>query len=331
MNGETSLIPNIIFEKGIAPPGSKTVIEKPVNDRFKDYNYEYSNFIYLAGRKILLWFGLFGVYPIIWYLKRNYADKHKFCKLWEKLELRYRYTFVLRAILLSYVSGLMATTVNIYKMSFSNLQTTISCFISIALQIGMIYLPILFMNILQRSYDRLDHPKFVTSFHAIINELDLSHPSKYMFYAVFLMRRIVYVFLVVLFSENLLVAVASQSASSVLMILYVLIARPFKRRVTAVLTIFGELFVAGFHAIGMGIQDPDQPDAENQQFGFVIVGMLAAYMGLALISIIVQVIGDLVAAGKAAKEEQLEKEGKEKEEFQYKKWKKRRQLVKREG
>ncbi len=187
------------------------------------------------------------------------------------------------------------------------------------------------MNILQRSYDRLDHPKFVTSFHAIINELDLSHPSKYMFYAVFLMRRIVYVFLVVLFSENLLVAVASQSASSVLMILYVLIARPFKRRVTAVLTIFGELFVAGFHAIGMGIQDPDQPDAENQQFGFVIVGMLAAYMGLALISIIVQVIGDLVAAGKAAKEEQLEKEGKEKEEFQYKKWKKRRQLVKREG
>jgi hypothetical protein len=54
-------------------------------------------------------------------------------------------------------------------------------------------------------------------------------------------------------------------------------------------------------------------------------------MGLALISIIVQVIGDLVAAGKAAKEEQLEKEGKEKEEFQYKKWKKRRQLVKREG
>jgi hypothetical protein len=133
LNGETSAIPNIIFEKGIAPAGSKTVIEKPVNDRFKDYNYEYSNFLYLSGRKILLWAGLFGVYPIIWYLKRNYADKHKFCKLWEKLELRYRYTFVLRAILLSYVSALMATTVNIYKMSFTNLQTTISCFVSISL------------------------------------------------------------------------------------------------------------------------------------------------------------------------------------------------------
>jgi len=113
------------------------------------------------------------------------------------------------------------------------------------------------MNILQRSYDRLDNPKFVTSFHAIIYELDLSHPSKYMYYAVFLMRLIVYVFLVVLFSEKLLIAVATQSATSVLMILYVQIAQPFKRKYTAVLTISGELFLAGFHLIGMGIQDPD--------------------------------------------------------------------------
>jgi hypothetical protein len=59
--------------------------------------------------------------------------------------------------------------------------------------------------------------------------------------------------------------------------------------------------------------------------------MLAAYMGLALVSIVAQVIGDLVEYGKAAKQEKLEKENKEKEEFQYKKWKKRRQLVKREG
>ena len=59
--------------------------------------------------------------------------------------------------------------------------------------------------------------------------------------------------------------------------------------------------------------------------------MVFLYMLLALISIIAQVIGDLVAAGKAAKQEETEKENKEKEEFQYKKWKKRRQLVKREG
>ena len=81
---------------------------------------------------MILWVALFAVYPIVWYLKRNYADKHKFCKLWEKLELRYRYTFLLRGLLLSFVSALMASTVNIYKMQFTNLATTICCFISIA-------------------------------------------------------------------------------------------------------------------------------------------------------------------------------------------------------
>ncbi len=151
----------------------------------------------------------------------------------------------------------------------------------------------------------------MAQYHAIIDELDLSHPSKYMFYAVFLMRRIVYVFLIVLFSESLMIAVAAHGASSLLMILYVLIARPFKRKVTAVLTIFGELFVAGFHVIGLGIQNPDQPDSENEQFGFVIVGMVALYMIMALLSIIVQVIGDLIAAGKAAKEQSAEAASKE--------------------
>ena len=125
------------------------MIEAELNDRYKEYYHEYSNFFYLAGRKILLWGAVFGTYPFIWYLKRNYADKHKFCKLWEKLELGFRYSLILRGLLLSYVSGVLASTLNIYNMQFTNLQTLISCFVSIAFQIGMIYLPILFMNILQ--------------------------------------------------------------------------------------------------------------------------------------------------------------------------------------
>jgi hypothetical protein len=132
VNGEFSAIPNIIFDMGIAPPGTKTSVEEALNDRFKDYYYDYSNVFYLAGRKMVLWGALFGIYPIIWYMKRNYADKHKFCKMWEKLELRYRYTLVLRCLLLTYVSGLLATTLNIYNMQFSNIKTLVSCFFSIA-------------------------------------------------------------------------------------------------------------------------------------------------------------------------------------------------------
>ena len=88
-NGEISSIPNLIFDMGIAPSGSKTQVEPPLNGRFATYNFAYSNFFYLAGRKMVLWGILLGSYPFIWYMKRNYADKHKFCKLWEKMERRF--------------------------------------------------------------------------------------------------------------------------------------------------------------------------------------------------------------------------------------------------
>jgi hypothetical protein len=147
-NGEISAIPNVIFDKAIAPSGTKTLLEPPLSARYAAFGLEYSNFFYLTGRKLLLWGCLLGIYPVIWYLKRNYADKHKFCKLWEKIEQRYRYVFFLRGITLAYMTMVLAATLNIYKMEFVNMQTTASCFISVAFLIGMIYLPIHIMNIL---------------------------------------------------------------------------------------------------------------------------------------------------------------------------------------
>jgi hypothetical protein len=147
-NLELYTIPNVIFDNLIAPPGTKILLESPLNARYAQYKREYSNFFYLAGRKIIIWLGLLMSYPIVWYMKRQYADKHKFCRVWEKLELRYRHILVLRLLLLSYVSLLLATTLNIYKLEMVSIITTASCFVSIALQICMIYLPILIMNVL---------------------------------------------------------------------------------------------------------------------------------------------------------------------------------------
>ena len=114
------------------------------------------------------------------------------------------------------------------------------------------------------------------------------------------------------------------------MILYVLIAKPFTRKYTAFITIFGEIFVAGIHATGLGIIDPDQPDDQNTQFGFLIVGMLFIFLLISLLLIVIQSIQDLVKECKARSQKTKEALAKEEDEFKYKKWKKRRQLVKRE-
>ena len=158
----------------------------------------------------------------------------------------------------------------------------------------MIYLPILIMNILQRSYDKMTAPKFLASYSTIIEELDISHPSKYMFYAIFFMRRMVYVFMLVLFTTKITIAIAGHCVASSFMILYILIAKPFKRRVSSFLTIVGELFVMAFHIVGLAVIDPNQPDDENEQFGFLIVLILAVFFVISFISIVAQVIPDLV-------------------------------------
>ena len=132
LNLEFLAVPNIIFNMGIAPAGSKVVLEPSLTPRYAAYYHLYSNFFYLAGRKIVLWLALLLTYPFIWYLNRNYADKHKFCKMWATLELKYRYTFLLRGMLLSYLSAFLASTLNIYQMQFANTATTVSCFAAIA-------------------------------------------------------------------------------------------------------------------------------------------------------------------------------------------------------
>jgi hypothetical protein len=151
-----------------------------------------------------------------------------------------------------------------------------------------------------------------------------------MYYAVFFIRRIIYAFMLVLFTESPVIAVACHGATSMFVILYVLIGKPFKKRVTAVLTIIGELLVTALHGIGLGIRDPDQPDKVNQQFGFLIILVLALLMAIGFICILVQVSQDLVAECKQRKAQDQDLQAKEDADQKYKRWKKRRQLVKRE-
>ncbi len=187
----------------------------------------------------------------------------------------------------------LAATLNIYNMELINLPTMVSCFVSIAFQIGMIYLPIHIMNILQRNYDKLENKKFLAMYNTIISELDLSHPSKYMFYSMYFLRRIIFTFLIVLFGASPVMEVATQGSASFFFILYVLIAKPFKRKVTSFMTIFGELILMALYGIGMAINDPNQPDLVNQKFGFLVVGIFSLLLLMGGLVIIIQVTQDI--------------------------------------
>jgi ABC-type Fe3+ transport system permease subunit len=139
--GESTFIPNLIFDLGINRTDS-FVIEPALNDRFTAYGWTNSNFIEGAGRKILIWIALLIVYPFIYYMKKKYADKHKFCKLWEVLESRYRYNLLLRGVIMSFASMLLSAILNIWTMRFTSIYNMVSLFAAIAFAIMLIYLPV---------------------------------------------------------------------------------------------------------------------------------------------------------------------------------------------
>ena len=78
-HGESTIIPNVFYTFLINRSGSAVKVEPALNERFSDYGWTVSNFLYLSGRKILLWTLIIIAYPFVWYMKRKYADKHKLC------------------------------------------------------------------------------------------------------------------------------------------------------------------------------------------------------------------------------------------------------------
>lgn len=85
-HGESTIIPNVFYTYLIDRPGSNVKIEPALNTRFSSYGWNISNFLYLSGRKILIWTLIIIAYPFVWYMKKKYADKHKLCKLWVEAE-----------------------------------------------------------------------------------------------------------------------------------------------------------------------------------------------------------------------------------------------------
>lgn len=103
---------------------------------------------------------------------------------------------------MSFVSMYLAFLLGVYKMNLTTFENSVSAFSAIGFGIMLTYLPILLMNILQRNYSKIDTPKFMLAYSTIVKEVDLSHPIRYMYYPVFLLRRILFAAQLVIFAEQ---------------------------------------------------------------------------------------------------------------------------------
>ncbi len=150
----------------------------------------------------MLWAALVAIYPFVYYMKVKYADKHKLCSIWNHADSKYKYTLILRGVIMSYASMFLACFLNIFTLSFTSMANVASTFSAITFMLVLVYLPIQLMNILQNNYRRISTAKFMRQYSTIIKEMDTKSTLRYMFYPVFLIRRAIFVSLLVFFANS---------------------------------------------------------------------------------------------------------------------------------
>ena len=95
----------------------------------------------------------------------------------------------------------------------------------------------------------------MASYSTIIKEVDLSHPIRYMYYPVFLMRRIIFVLSLVLFANMPKAQIAVMCFACVVMIAYVVVIKPQKDKIMIILTAAGEIILLILHLISIAFLD----------------------------------------------------------------------------
>jgi hypothetical protein len=132
------------------------------------------------------------------------------------------------------------------------------------------------------------------AYSTIVNELDVSIPLRYMYYPVFLLRRVLFVIILVLFANSPKIQIGVMSASAIFMIVYVTVIKPQKEKIMLILTASGEGILLVIHVIQIAYLNPDLAVGTSTLLGWLTVVLVGVYILVNWVVVIVITIFDLI-------------------------------------
>ena len=154
-----------------------------------------------------------------------------------------RYGLIIRAISQSYVSLVLSTTLNVYKISWrSSNMNLASNIVSLIAAICMLYVPIIAYNILQRTPE-LSNLEFQKRYRTFIIDLRIGHPLQFQFITVFLFRRAIYACSFVFLAFMPEIQISFIISTVIGMMLYLIIVRPYKSLLSKILVLINEILL----------------------------------------------------------------------------------------
>ena len=157
----------------------------------------------------------------------------------------------------------------------------------------------------------------------------MNHPLKYMYYPVFLIRRAAFAITLVLFANSPKVQIGVMALTALIMTVYVAVIRPQRQMMMVVLTAAGEVMLLVLHLISVAFLNPNLSEATSTKIGWLIDVLVGMYVLVNWVIIMVYTIADLIRQYKAWRLQSDQQRLQRLKDKEYKKWKKRNQIEKR--
>ena len=255
LHGEPEAFPNI-FKYYY---DTLEIVMEPFNEYFELMSFKTSYLLLNSGRKVMIWIGI-GISMIVsWILVDLFLNIGRWGKIINKVDVKLRYGFIIRAVSQSYLSLVLSTALNVYMISWSGNVSIISNLIAWSAAIMMLYIPIISFSTIFKTSD-LKNEQFQKRFKTFIIDLRTDNPFRFHFTTIFYFRRAIYACVFVVWAAFPTLQVITQSITVVFMTCYLLI-KPYKSALSSILSILNELMLLFMIGICWRFTNPIiQPD-----------------------------------------------------------------------
>ena len=223
-----------------------------------------------------------------WILLDLLQHSHKFIsKVLIKLDIKIRYSFIIRAVSTSYVSMVLSTTLNMYTIKWAGENISVmSNIIAMISACVMLYIPVIAFTIIYRTPDLKD-ANFQKRYKTFIIDLKLDNPLWFQFIVVFLFRRALFSSAFVIISELPSTQLSFIIATVVFMITYLVLVRPYKSVLSLLLSLINEILLLCMLVICIRFLNRIISPETSSQIGTTLISILIFTIGINWLWIII--------------------------------------------
>ena len=222
-----------------------------------------------------------------------------------KIDVKLRYGFIIRAISQSYLSMVLSSALNVYKVSWDVKDMhVISNIIALTVAVVMVYIPINAFNILYTTND-LSDPVFKKRYKTFIVDLKTNSPLRFQFISVFFFRRALYawVLVIVAFIPKTQIALLITIVAG--MMVYLIIVMPYESILSTILGILNEALLLIMVSIWTRFTDNKVDRKTSSEYGRCLVYILIGTIIINWVAIITY--GTTLLVKKGLKKKKLQK------------------------